>query len=144
MVFSFFDLNAVASNVDTPLAAMQRRARELRQASNDLLQPEVDWLRGVDDEMVYRFRIAVPALDNYKITIADYRQPPAMFPGILKNVVNDREERIPSFNKFSERFDALLASEKVRTVLAALLAQSRSATKKPDDATPPPPPSRTR
>lgn len=138
----------------TPLESIKQYADSIKRSTKGVLIGTVDALPGVGDDLVIRLWVTAPKLGHYKISLAEYKQPPELFPGRLRNIAKDSQETVRNIGDFEITLEDAMRSEKVQTIINALVRQSKALASQKntseaeeewdDDPTPPPPPSRTR
>ena len=125
MAESFWMIPDIA-NVRTPLGILREQAAALTALTKGTLVGIVEANRGGPQDMFIQLDVAVPALNDYRHRILVYDQPVTMYPGLLW-VGEGPRQPIYDEQTFISTVKDTLASERIRNVLATLLAQATQA-----------------
>ncbi len=109
----------------TPASIFREQATALTEQTKGLLEGEVSSTSDTSDAVQITLSIKVPALNNYRYNLLAYRQPVAMYPGILFRRFENTGEQVNSEQDLIDSLRTVLQSDVVRRIVGSLLAQAR-------------------
>jgi len=114
--------------IRTPTQVLKEQATVLSDMTSGVLQGDVSVNR-TGDQFSLSLDIVVPALDNYHYNAAVATHGVELYPVTLRSGWDySKESRLKCADEreFEKALEQILSSEKVRRVIASLLAQSRA------------------
>ena len=124
MVESFWSIPD-AAKVRTPLNILREQGTELTSQTSGILVGRVDTRTEDDQELTMALSIIVPALNDYRIRILEYRQPVTLYPGSMQGLGIGFIGKIKDEVEFVDSVKRCFASDDVKNALRSLLAQAQ-------------------
>jgi hypothetical protein len=126
MVESFWVIPDVA-NLRTPLSILREQAAALTDHTKGTLVGMVA-TKNLADKMEIRLEISVPSLNDYRFRILTYIQPIfEIYPGRLTTGSSEQGILMENEDELVSGLKAILASDRMKNVLASLLSQAVAA-----------------
>jgi hypothetical protein len=120
MVESFWAIPDVA-NMRTPLSILREQASALTAQTKGVLVGVVE-THSERDKLLITLDISVPALNDYRYRILNYRQPIEIYPGLMYS--GDAPSHIKNEDAFIECVKEILSSDRMKNALTSLLSQA--------------------
>jgi hypothetical protein len=114
-------------NVVTPLAILRFQAGQLRAKTKGLIEAEVRTDQTEFGWMRHHLVLIAPALERYEYEIATFQHSLTFVYPVDVLAADDHQRECNSQGELLEAVSAVLRSEKVRSVISSLIAQSRDA-----------------
>jgi hypothetical protein len=125
VVESFWAIPDIA-NVRTPLGILREQAAALTEKTHGVLVGIAE-VRGIGNgDFNVQLDLSVPALNDYRYRILSYQQPVELYPGLLVDPKGTLVE-VPDEETFVSAVKSVLSSERIKSVLTSLLAQTTDA-----------------
>lgn len=109
----------------TPLSILKEQASLLGQKTQNLVEAEVQ-TTPLGADFSHSFFLVAPALDNYRYKIFWVRHPIDMYPVKIIDENGAIRYEARSQDEFIGRLKEVLTSEKTKSVIKALIAQSQN------------------
>jgi len=109
--------------VRSPKLILSEQAGELQSQTNGKLKGRVE-LQSNADRITLILSIVVPGLNNYKLDLISYQQPVEMYPGTIRASLQQFKKEIQNEQDFVDTLAQILSSDKTKSIIAALLAQT--------------------
>jgi hypothetical protein len=125
--------------VQTPVSILRAQAAHLGQKTSNLVEARVDTLAS-DDRIYHRFKLVAPALDNYTYELFRISHLVTMYPIVVEEepdqtqrerLLKHGRKTLASEEDFVNWLRMVLASEKTKRVVEALVSQSADWTTAP-------------
>lgn len=107
-----------------PLTVIREQAALLDELTEHRLLGRVSTINS-GDKLITNLQVVAPGLDYYRVTLVEYSQPLAVYPGRLRCLLDDDFAwDVDDLTAFTDRLAQLLASPVITHTLGMLLAQS--------------------
>ena len=113
--------------IRTPLTILREQASMLGEMTNNLLEAQILTNQVSSEDMLHTFQIVAPALDNYTFNLFRVQHGVHLYPLAIIDIQRGVQLHTPDEPSFEEKLEEILTSEQTRRLVAALLAQIRSA-----------------
>ncbi len=112
-------------NIVTPLAILRFQAGQLRTKTKGLIEAVVRTVSVSDDSVFHELVVIAPALDRYEYVIGTFKHAQHLVYPVRVQSESTETCFCSTQEELLEAVSAILRSEKVRSVISSLIAQSR-------------------
>ncbi len=109
----------------TPLSILKEQASLLGQKTQNLVEAEVQ-TKPLGAEFSHSFFLVAPPLDNYRYKLFEVHHPIDLYPIKIVDENGGVRHEANSQDQFIGQLKEVLTSEKTKSVIKALIAQSQS------------------
>ncbi|MEL6263465.1 MAG: hypothetical protein AAFR12_20635 [Cyanobacteria bacterium J06626_6] len=108
---------------DLPIKVLKEQGSLLTEATDGTLIGEVAVLNGDSSKFRAALRIKAPSLNNYIFSILQIEYPLMIYPVDIVDQTVNRRSICKNLKEYEERLEQVLSSDRVKSVILALLAQ---------------------
>ena len=111
-------------NIVTPLAILRYQAGQLRTKTKGLIEAEVRTQQTEYGWVLHHFVLIAPALERYEYEIATFQHGVTLVYPVNADSQTENERECSNQNELLEAVSKILRSDRVRSVISSLIAQS--------------------